>query len=212
MVDIVDKENSQQELFDDFLQSKKRKNFFNFKKKPTFPQHRFTIILTYERFLLIIISLIVVVIIFFSLGVEKGKKYINLADKTKEPLQSVVVNVQKMQTNTAVQKNIPKETNQNVIKPKIQILPKVQSRNANTSALPTSSSNKPYTIQLVTYIKKDLAQKEITILKNEGYNVFVVPSGDFFQVCVGLYGTKENALKDWNKLRKRYKDCYIRKR
>ncbi len=75
-----------------------------------------------------------------------------------------------------------------------------------------SPAVKPYTIQLVTYKKKDLAEAEVAGLRRKGFYSAIIPSGDYFQVSVGLYATKEDAKKYLRYFGSRYKGCFLRRR
>lgn len=72
--------------------------------------------------------------------------------------------------------------------------------------------DKPYTIQLVTYKNRDLANKEITGLRRKGYFAVIIPSGDYFQVCAGLYKTNDEAKRDLKLFAPAYKGCFLRPR
>lgn len=72
--------------------------------------------------------------------------------------------------------------------------------------------NKPYTIQLVTYKKKDLAEKDVSGLRQSGFYSFIIPSGDYFQVCVGQYASKDQAKQDLRAFGGKHKDCFLRRR
>lgn len=79
----------------------------------------------------------------------------------------------------------------------------------------TSVFEKPFTIQLVTYRSEARAQEEVLNLKEAGYNSFIIPSGEFFQVCINRFKEKEVALQALNKLKNirdfySYQDAYVR--
>ena len=84
------------------------------------------------------------------------------------------------------------------------------SQNAPVPPL-TVLSNKPYTIQLVTYKRQSLADEDVSKLKRQGHTAFIIPSGDYFQVCAGQYTNKEEAKKDLATFSIRYKDCFLRR-
>ena len=69
-----------------------------------------------------------------------------------------------------------------------------------------------FTVQLVTYDNKSLADKEITRLKSKGYDGFIIPSGRFFQVCANYFDNKSKARSDLEALKQtgRYPDAYVR--
>ncbi|MCK5581683.1 MAG: SPOR domain-containing protein, partial [Candidatus Omnitrophica bacterium] len=67
-----------------------------------------------------------------------------------------------------------------------------------------------YTVQVASFRKKVYAEKEAMDLKKKGYEIFVVPKGDYSIVCVGKFAYKNEANQMSRKLRKRYKDCLVR--
>ncbi len=69
-----------------------------------------------------------------------------------------------------------------------------------------------FTVQLVTYNDKTLAEKEITRLKSKGYDGFIIPSGRYYQVCANYFENKSNARSHLEELKQagRYPDAYIR--
>lgn len=83
-----------------------------------------------------------------------------------------------------------------------------------SASAPSMKENpkKPYTIQLVTYKKSELAQKEVAGLRKAGYYSAVIPSGDYYLVCVGQYASIDDAKKDLRTFGARYKDCFLRRR
>ena len=77
---------------------------------------------------------------------------------------------------------------------------------------PDARPDKPYMIQLVTYKRADLAERDALAFRRNGYTSTVVPSGDYYQVCVGQYATKDEAKKDLKYFGAKYKDCFLRRR
>ena len=71
---------------------------------------------------------------------------------------------------------------------------------------------KPYSIQLVTYKKAEYAEKEMKALKRAGLFSVIIPSGDYYQVCVGQYASSEEAKRDLAFFAAKYKGCYLRRR
>ena len=76
----------------------------------------------------------------------------------------------------------------------------------------TPTPSKPYTIQLVTHRKKEFAENEMNTLRTQGVYSFIIPSGEYFQVCAGLYASKEEAKKDLARFAAKFKDCFLRRR
>jgi cell division septation protein DedD len=81
-----------------------------------------------------------------------------------------------------------------------------------TALLPASVTGKPYTIQLVTHRKKALAEAEVNAIRKKGLTSFIIPSGEYFQVCVGQYSSKEEASKDLAFFQSKHKDSFLRRR
>ena len=77
---------------------------------------------------------------------------------------------------------------------------------------PASVSEKPYTIQLVTHRKKEFAEADVSAFRKAGFTSFIIPSGEYYQVCVGQYASKEEAKKDLGRFSSKYKDCFLRRR
>lgn len=66
-----------------------------------------------------------------------------------------------------------------------------------------------FTIQVVTYRSQNLAEKEVERLKQKGQNAFVVPSGDYYQVCIELFNDRKLAMKKLIQLRtEKYYEIY----
>jgi cell division septation protein DedD len=93
--------------------------------------------------------------------------------------------------------------------------PALQSSAAFEPAVPVTAGldlSKPYTIQLVTHKKKDYAEKEVAALKATGRYSWIIPSGDYYQVCAGQYLNKDAAKSDLRFFASKYKDCFLRRR
>ena len=68
-----------------------------------------------------------------------------------------------------------------------------------------------YAIQVATYVKKDVALKEVKRLRDKGYPVFISKKGKYIVIFVGKFENKKEAEKSMRILRKRYQDCFIRR-
>jgi len=91
--------------------------------------------------------------------------------------------------------------------------PEIKPPSAPAAALPVGQNlNKPYTIQLVTYKKKELAEKDVAEFRRRGVAAMIITSGDYYQVCAGQYFNKEEAKKDLKLFSARYRDCFLRRR
>jgi cell division septation protein DedD len=143
-------------------------------------------------------------VVFFSLGVEKGRR---IALKTGRAI--IDRGVQKV-----IEKKTPAEEKKvETVAFKTDEIKETESikTNKTTEEKTTEVSLKPYTIQVIAFKKEEYVKKETERLKNEGYDVFIIPSNEWIQVCVGKYANKEESKKDFDILKKKYPTCYIRK-
>ncbi len=186
----IESRETQQEFFVEFAkETKKPERFTSISRtqKPIF------LSVSVEQALLAGILAILICCLMFFLGIVRGKALI-------PPEPASVAAVQNIQKPSAVLSAAAVEVPRPELKPppnKISFKP---------------DPTKPYTIQLVTYKKKDLAEKEVNALKKSGFYSFIIPSGDYYQVCVGQYISKENAGKDLKTVGVKYKDCFLRRR
>jgi len=144
----------------------------------------------YEKTILVIISFIITGIVSFSLGVEKGKRLSILKNSrldmalTTQPLDRLM----------------PKGKNPNSAITK-----------ENTVKEPQPLEKQDYIIQLASYKTKTYAQKEVELLKKRGLSPLVLSKGSYAVLCVGNLSNRQTAQSLLSELRKRYKDCYIRR-
>lgn len=194
----------QQELFEEFVIREKRKGrflgAFRF-KKPLFPQHRLNIAISYEAVIILLIGLILTTSIVFSLGVERGRN-LNFSEAPKKDVR--------LATETKANGAQIQSTEQPA---EVQKQPEAKPKEQETEkTVPTTSEEKPFTIQVATFRTRTLAEKESLRLKNTGYSSGVLKKKEFFIVCVGAYAKKKLAQQTLSDLRRIYKDCYVRTR
>jgi len=179
-------EDYQQEIFDSFDKNKKtRKKRF---RKHLFDKNYIRINLSYEQIGIFIILFTVLLSVFFTLGVERGKRIDNqtkVASKSKR-----------------IKEPIEKQNNVSQLKKANLTHEKVKEENR---------LDKYFTIQVVTYKKSFQAEEELNYLNKQGVNSFVINKGKYKHICVGKFKDKEEAKKLLLNLRKRYKDCFIKK-
>ena len=70
-------------------------------------------------------------------------------------------------------------------------------------------TEKPYTVQLVTYRKREYAEAELNTVRKMGFSGYVVQKGEYFLVYAGQYASKEEAKKDLNVFHPKYKDSFL---
>ncbi len=68
-----------------------------------------------------------------------------------------------------------------------------------------------YVIQLASFKESMAAKKEIAALEKLGYNADMKKSGSYYQVYIGFFDNKNGADRLRDKLKERYKDCYIKR-
>lgn len=175
---------TQQELFEEFSQAPKRSERF-----PTLAKSQKPILIstTIEQMLIFGILLILILCGVFFLGLLRG--------------QALKPSVLPVTATTYTEPEKPA---------------KVSPPSAQKPLIPTGVSlpadRKPYTIQLVTHRSKKYAESETQTVQKLGLATFIIPSGDYFQVCAGLYASKQEANKDLIFFQSKYKDSFLRRR
>lgn len=210
----IKQEETQQELFNEFSgELKKAERFPSISR----PQKPILFSTSVEQIILASIILILAGCFIFFLGIIRGKFLVSkgqaVAPVRLAPLvpQADVRRVDPVRSATAT-----------LVSAKQALAPSLKVKQAAPAAVPaktpakpspaTLDLNKPYTIQLVTYKKKDLAEKEVAGIRRNGFYSSIIASGDYYQVCVGQYATKEEAKKDLKVFGSKYKDCFLRRR
>jgi hypothetical protein len=183
---------TQQELFEEFSPAPKKTERFPSIAKTQKPILFST---TLEQLLMLSIVCILGLCGVFFLGVLRGKAL-------REPWMAGPAAASR-----PVAVRVPQTVSQAV--PGVSIAP---AGKPAPVAPPVLNAEKPYTIQLVTHRKKEFAEAEVAAVRKLGYMSFIIPSGEYFQVCAGQYATKEAAKRDLSLFLTRYKDCFLRHR
>lgn len=202
----------QQELFEEFIIREKRKGslFGSFKfKKPIFPQQRLTLSFSYETLIIMLIGIVLAASILFSLGVERGRSLetssVISSPRATQPVNETTASemIKISPANTIIDE--PMEVQE------VAAIKPVKKQEA-VKTVSSAAEDKPFTIQIASYKTRDLAERELTRLKNKGYSSDILKKGDYFILCVGSYAKKElanQALPSWER---QYKGCIVRKR
>lgn len=177
-------EEKQRELFSEYENEKER--IFRFIKKKDAIGAKMAIIVSREKIIFLTIGLILVVILAFSLGVERGKRI----------KEKIAVDLEQDEETAQLQK-IELEP---VTAKKIETIP------------PSPKKEGLFTVQVVSYKQKELAAKEMEILKRKYSDAFIIQNGQYYEICVGNFSSRQDAKQVVNDLNKRYKDCFIKKR
>ncbi len=215
----IKQEEVQQELFNEFSDEPKKQGPLPGISKPQKP---ILISTSTEQIILISIIFILVSCFIFFLGVIRGKSlgekvqgqnvapqdYVPPVQNAAKPIAVKAIPVKQQAAAPAPLAVKPSVFSAKPAEVKTQPIPAPTTK----SALAALNLSKPYTIQLTTSKKKDLAEKEVDAIQKKGFFSFIIPSGEYFQVCVGQYATKDEAKKDLKVFGSKYKDCYLRRR
>ena len=188
---------------------------------------RRSIILPLDTTVLVSVVILLLFILAFSLGVEKGRK---IAYKNIEGERQILL----AQHDSAAQEaEIDSLINEAPVKP--VILPAVIPRQSAISMKPAlqpasiipflakktmpstvlvsenAADSKKYAIQLASYANKEPAQVEAKKLEQNGYSVQLAQKGKFIVILVGDYHNENDAKNSMQSLKKRYKDCILKK-
>ena len=196
MTDEKDRE-TQQELFQEFSSAPKKPERFPSIAKTQKP---ILVSTTIEQVLMGAIVGILVLCAVFFLGVLRGK---SLSGISSQPTAAA---------SSPKSMAVPTTTLVRPVAVSTRSAPAAAPVKSPVSLVTPAATGKPYTIQLVTHRKKEYAENEMAAVRKIGFVSFIIPSGEYFQVCAGQYATKEEAKKDLALFAAKYKDCFLRRR
>lgn len=174
----------QRELFEEF--GEKKGKFKRIADRITERQQKFYLRISLENIVFAVIIAVMCIIIAFAMGVERGKRALSGAAQ-----------------------QIPEQQKE------VTLAPAAEETGVTAVGIMAAEPEKAagtYTIQLISYKKKSLAEKEKRKLSDENIEAFVIRSGEWFQVCAGGYGDIKDAKAALRIFSKEYKGCFIRKR
>lgn len=201
MSDTLIKE-KQQELFEEFSPSTAKR----VERIPVLAKSNNPILITTttEQLLLVGIVGILVLCSIFFLGVLRGKALrSSIMGESVAVVSRAPASTQTIQSQANVAPGSPRPVTVS------STIPRVAPQPAAVSA-PVAS--KPYTIQLVTHRGKVMAENEVLGLQKAGHISFIIPSGEYYQVCVGQYFSKDDAKNHLRLFAGRFKDSFVRRR
>ena len=179
----------QKELFEEFKQGKGK--FEKIVDKINVKRKKLYIHAPLENAVFTVIIVIMCIIVAFALGVEQGKRFASLENAEENAVFKEVMTA-----------------------PQIKLSPievgKPTAEEPVTAPKARSAPNQ-YTIQLISYKQKSIAEAEKNKLLNKNVNAYIIRSGNWYQVRAGGYGTIEKAKAALQKLEKEYKGSFIRK-
>jgi len=77
---------------------------------------------------------------------------------------------------------------------------------------PSKPAGELYTVQVATFNSRKLAQEEAEKLKVKRFATEINETKGFYQVRVGKFANKKEALRAQKVLKENYKDCFIKER
>ncbi|MDD5436965.1 MAG: SPOR domain-containing protein [Candidatus Omnitrophica bacterium] len=207
----MEDEKFQKELFE----FEKPKRFFprlsDFFPKADF-ERNVVLTLTLDRAVFIAIGIIMVMVAVYALGVEKGKTGADEGTQAQAIVESqmppslpapAIVTAKNVQPLPVVRAAVP-------VAPARNAAPAIQVK----SIAPAAQPAKPYTVVAATFAQKGLAVQEMDKLRKKGFDAFLMQSDRYSIVCIGAYPDRAGALvqKDLKKVKRLYKDAYVRLR
>jgi len=168
-----------------------------------------------ENIVVLGIFIIMMVIFFFSLGVERGKKLSILEQNrmVKETVGALPV----------VQSGSPSSVATTNLKTPVSV-GNSSFKGTDTKVIPIDPSVQEdaledvpeivrnfYTIQVASFKGPVYAQKEADSLKKMGHEAFILNKGKYVILCVGKFPEELKAKSILSQMKKKYKDCLIRR-
>ncbi len=198
---------------------------------------RYQITLRLDKIILLMIGMMFVFTLSHTFGMERGKrlmekKYealipsqvqtLSQPEETNDPTEAL-----ESETVLMVNQGKPAPSAQKPLQIGLEAAPLLEgpiriTSERTTPLPPTQATVTPtpselkklgnFTVQLVTYDSKTMADKEIDRLKSKGYEGFIIPSGRFFQVCANYFDDKSKARSHLEELKQtgRYPGAYVR--
>ncbi len=160
----------------------------------------FKVTLNPEHIIIGLVFAIMLSLISFSLGVEKGKKIVSVQTKDEKIVIKDDVATKKKEAEPQIKEVTVKEEKPKLIEKKAPA--SIETKEINVDA---------YTIQVASFKKKSFAEKEAVRLQKYGYEIVILPKGEYVIVCVGNFQSKKEAESFSAKLKKQYNDCIIRR-
>ena len=174
----------QKELFGEF--EKEKGKIERIAERITRARRRPYIHMPAENAIFAVIVVVMCVVVAFALGVEKGKR---------------IAAPKKTESGKTVREAGPEAQREEIA---------VKDENVKKAA--REEINRLYTVQLISYRRKAPALRERDRLRAGGHEVFIIESGNWFQVCAGSYGTAGDARVAQKDFLKEYKGCFVRKK
>jgi hypothetical protein len=162
-------------------------HLFGFNEDRRKIKKRYLITLPFDTCILIGVIIIFLFVFVFSLGIEHGKK-VSYNYFSSQKIKEREGKDKKDSKNNKQKLGSDTETDKN-----------------------TEETENIYVIQVASYSKEESALREANKLKNKGYPVLVTKKGNYVVIFVGKFKHKDEAIKSMQPLKKKYKDCFVRR-
>jgi len=161
---------------------------------------------SYEKTVLIIILLLAVSVLSFIAGVEKGKNSV-LKSLAALRQRQEIAQPQPVRQELPAAQSRPTAALQ---RPTQQPAAAAVSKQA-AQAAPAPRITGKYTVQLASYKSKEQALKEAQTLQKRGFAPAVIYLRPYYVLCSGSFQESRTAELWRLKLKKQYRDCYVRR-
>lgn len=178
----------------------------------------------YQKKIFSLIVLMCISLASYSLGVEKGKKIIAIADPRSINQDSASPYRAADNDAATVKKELPwpdgsggnKDVSASFAK---KLTPGDYSVNRKyveapkgvQAILKEAPKNGSYTIQVASISQSKNVKKELSNLKNKGFSAFSLLKGKYTVICVGRFNDRKEAKGRLEKLKSSYPDCQVRR-
>ncbi len=206
----MDDEKYQKELFEFEKPKRLLPRLSDFFPKADF-ERNVILTLTLDKAVFIAIGIIMIMVVIYALGVEAGK--LRPAKENQQAVVAVSAPAAVTTKQVVMGARAPAQV-QPIATVKTSPAP-VNTIAVNAKKVPASSLvNKPYVIVAATFTQKDNAMQEVQKLRRQGFDAILLQGGRYFQACVGAYAAKDTqeSHKDLKRIKKLYKDAYLRLR
>lgn len=183
--------------------------------------------LTPENIIVLAIIFLLGAVLFFAFGVEQGKrsqrqflervatKNGTLGNKVPPKIEGQSQRIQSRSGTPQAQQPLKSLSGTNISEPVNVMERKAVPASAPTTITDIATTNatteNQYTIQVASFKSKDSAEKEASILKKIGYEIYILTKGSHAIVCVGKFAGQDEAKKFSRRLKNRYTDCLVRR-
>jgi hypothetical protein len=166
---------------------------------------------TYERLVLMLIGIVITGVVCYCVGVEKGK---HLAlSQTNMNLDIAAATQPARTASQPMRQPAPQPMRQPAQAVPVKVNQPVTVTKAVPQAVPQAvpEAAGAFTIQVASYSGKATAQQEIADLKKQGMLPVLKASGKYTVLCVGSFPDQATARSLLTQLKRKYRDCYIRR-